>query len=328
MPIRIAAIEVGHWHSLFDAAYLKTLAKLPDVQLVGVQDPDPAMVAQRAAQLGGPSVFTDYREMLAKTKPDFVVALGRHSVMAGIAHFLLDEGYPFLMEKPMGVNAREVRGIADKAAAKKAFAAVPLFQRYHPFVSHARRMLAEGAFGPVSHFHFRSNRASSARYVSWGSPWMLDPAVAGGGCLRNIGLHGIDLFLHLTGEDAQVAGAQLSSRAFGKGVEDYAAVLLRTPGGVLGTIEVGNTFPAQGADGEWKFSGRDALLVQQGGSVRCTTAAGEQEVAEPQAEPLAVVAVRDVLARWQSGQPPATGPEDCYRAMRVVDQAYEIARQG
>ena len=26
LPVRIAAIEVGHWHSLFDAAYLKTLA--------------------------------------------------------------------------------------------------------------------------------------------------------------------------------------------------------------------------------------------------------------------------------------------------------------
>ena len=328
MSIRIAAIEVGHWHSLFDAAYLKTLARMPDVRLAGVQDPDAAMAAQRASQLGGPPVFTDYREMLAKTKPDFVVALGRHSAMAGIAHFLLDEGYPFLMEKPMGINAREVRGIADKAAAKNAFAAVPLFQRYHPFVSLARRMLADGAFGPVSHFHYRSNRGSSARYVSWGSPWMLDPVVAGGGCLRNIGLHGIDLFLYLTGEDAQVAGAQLSARALGKPVEDYAAVLLRTPGGVLGTIEVGNTFPTQGADGEWKLAGRDALLVQQGGSVRCATAAGEQEVAEPPAEPLAVIAVRDILARWQSGQPPTTGPEDCYRAMRVADQAYETARQG
>ena len=328
MSIRIAAIEVGHWHSLFDAAYLKTLARMPDVRLAGVQDPDAAMAAQRASQVGGPPVFTDYREMLAKTKPDFVVALGRHNAMAGIAHFLLDEGYPFLMEKPMGINAREVRGIADKAAATNAFAAVPLFQRYHPFVSLARRMLADGAFGPVSHFHYRSNRGSSARYVSWGSPWMLDPAVAGGGCLRNIGLHGMDLFLHLTGEDAQVTGAQLSSRALGKPVEDYAAVLLRTPGGVLGTIEVGNTFPTQGADGEWKLAGRDALLVQQGGSVRCATAAGEQEVAEPPAEPLAVIAVRDILARWQSGQPPATGPEDCYRAMRVADQAYEIARQG
>jgi predicted dehydrogenase len=247
--------------------------------------------------------------------------------MAGIAHFLLDEGYPFLMEKPMGINAREVRGIADKAAAKKTFAAVPLFQRYHPFVSQARRMLADGAFGPVSHFHFRSNRGSSARYVSWGSPWMLDPAVAGGGCLRNIGLHGIDLFLHLTGEDATVVGAQLSSRTLGKPVEDYAVVLLRTPGGVLGTIEVGNTFPGQGTDGEWKLSGRDALLVQQGGSVRRMTAAGEQEVAEPPAEPLAVIAVRDILARWQGGQPPATGPGDCYRAMKAVDEAYGLASE-
>jgi len=327
MPIRIAAIEVGHWHSLFDAAYLKSLTKMPDVQLAGIQDPDSALVAQRAAQLGGPPVFTDYREMLAKIRPDFVIALGRHSAMAGIAHFLLDEGYPFLMEKPMGINAKEVRGIADKAMDKKTFAAVPLFQRYHPFVSQARRMLADRAFGPASHFHFRSNRASSARYVSWGSPWMLDPAIAGGGCLRNIGLHGIDLFLHLTGEDARVVGAQLSSRALGKAVEDYAVVLLQTPDGVLGTIEVGNTFPGQGADGEWKLSGRDALLVQQGGSVRCMTSAGEQEVAEPPAEPLAVIALRDILARWQSGRPPATGPEDCYRAMRVVDQAYDMARR-
>ena len=327
MTIRVAAIEVGHWHSLFDAAYLKTLVKMPGVELIGIQDPDPALAAQRATQLGAPPVFADYREMLAQTRPDFVIALGRHNAMAGIAHFLLDEGYPFLMEKPMGVNAAEVRGIADKAAAKKAFAAVPLFQRYHPFVAHARRMLAGGAFGPVSHFHFRSNRASSARYVSWGSPWMLDPAVAGGGCLRNIGLHGIDLFLHLTGEDAGVAGAQLSSRALGKPVEDYATIALCTPDGVLGSIEVGNTFPGQGADGEWKLAGRDALLVQQGGSVRCMTSAGEQEVAEPPAEPLAVIAVRDILARWQGGQPPATGPEDCHRAMKVVDDAYAVARQ-
>src|SRR5688572_4918772 len=254
MPIRVAAIEVGHWHSLFDAAYLKTLARMPEVQLVGVQDCDAAMAAERAAQVGAPPVYADYREMLSSTRPDFVLALGRPSTMAGIAHFLLDEGYPFLMEKPMGLNALEVRGVADKAAAKGTFVAVPLFQRYHPFVSHARRMLADGAFGPVSHFYFRSNRPSSARYVAWGSPWMLDPAVAGGGCLRNLGTHGVDLFLLLTGGDVRVTGAQMSTQAHGHPVEDYATLLLRTPGGVLATIEVGNTFPGKGADGEWKLS--------------------------------------------------------------------------
>ncbi|MBI4205786.1 MAG: Gfo/Idh/MocA family oxidoreductase [Betaproteobacteria bacterium] len=327
MPVRIAAIEVGHWHALFDAAYLKALARMPEVRLVGLQDPDAEMAAQRASQVGGPPAYTDYREMLAKTRPDFVLALGRHSVMGEIAHFLLDEGYPFLMEKPMGVNAAEVRGVADKAAAKRAFVAVPLFQRYQPFVAHARRMLAEGAFGPVSHFYFRSNRGSSARYVAWGSPWMLDPAVAGGGCLRNIGLHGIDAFLHLLGEDAEVAGAQVSFRAHGARVEDYATLLLRTPAGVLGTIEVGNTFPGKGADAEWKLAGRDALLVQRGGSLRCTTAAGEQELAGQPPEPLPAIALRDALARWQTGQPPAIGVEDCYRAMRLVDQAYAIAKR-
>lgn len=327
MPVRIAAIEVGHWHSLFDAAYLKTLAQMPEVRLVGVQDPDAAMAAQRAAQVGGPPTFTDYREMLAATLPDFVLALGRHSAMAETAHFLLDEGYPFLMEKPMGVNAQEVRAIADKAAAKRAFVAVPLFQRYQPFVLHARRMLDEGAFGPVSHFYFRSNRGSSARYVAWGAPWMLDPAVAGGGCLRNIGLHGIDAFLHLFGDNAEVTGVQMSARAHGACVEDYATVLLRAPDGVLGTIEVGNTFPGKGADAEWKLAGRDALLVQRGASLRCTTAAGEQELAGQPAEPLPAVALRDALARWQAGQPPMTGVEDCYRAMRIVDQAYAIAKR-
>src|SRR5689334_3861964 len=326
MPLRIAAIEVGHWHSLFDAAYLKTLVKLPDVRLVGVQDPDAALAGQRAAQLGAPPVFADYRDMLAKAKPDFVIALGRHNAMAAIAHHLLDEGYPFLMEKPMGIDANEVRGIADKAAAKRAFAAVPLFQRHHPFVAHARKMLTDGAFGPLSHFHFRSNRGTSDRYVQWGAPWMLDPAIAGGGCLRNIGLHGVDLFLHLTGGEARVAGAELSSRALGKAVEDYATVVLRAPDGVLATIEVGNTYPGQGADGEWKLAGRDALLVQQGGSVRCMTEQGEQEVAEPPADPLPAIALHDILSRWRKGEPPATGPEDCWRAMRVVDEAYRAAK--
>ena len=227
----------------------------------------------------------------------------------------------------MGVNAQEVRSVADKAAAKGAFAAVPLFQRLQPFVTHARRLLAEGAFGPVSHFYFRSNRPTSARYVAWGAPWMLDPALAGGGCLRNVGMHGIDAFLHITGEDAEVTGVQLSSRAHGHGVEDYATLLLCTASGVLGTIEVGNTFPGKGGDAAWRLSGRDALLTLREGSLRCTTASGAQELTAQPPEPLATLALRDVLARWQRGEPPAAGVADCYRAARLVDQAYAIAKR-
>src|SRR5713101_9631085 len=103
---------------------------------------------------------------------------------------------------------------------------------------------------PLSHLYFRVNRPTSGRYPAWGSPWMLDPAEVGGGCLRNLGSHGLDLFLFLTGEGARVTGAQVSHAALGQRVEDYASVLLRSTSGVLGTIEVGNTVPRDATDGE------------------------------------------------------------------------------
>ena len=265
--------------------------------------------------------------MLDRTRPDFVIALGRHCDMAAVAHFLLDEGFPFLIEKPAGLNAEEVGGIAQKAASRRVFAGVPLFQRFQPFVLHARRMLSEGAFGSLSHFYFRSNRPTSARYVAWGAPWMLDPALAGGGCLRNVGLHGIDAFLHLTGEETHVTGVQLSARALGKAVEDYATVLLRTTSGVVATIEVGNTFPGKGADAEWKLAGRDALLRQRDGALQCITENGERALAADLTEPLPAFALRDALERWSRGEQPAAGLDDCYRAMRLADDAYKLARE-
>jgi len=169
MTIRIAAIEVGHWHALHDAAYLRHLVAMPDVELAAVQDSDAGLVAKRAAEVGNPPTFTDHRQMLKTVRPDFVLALGRHRQMAGIAHDLLDQEYPFLMEKPMGINAGEVEAVAAKAARLKAFVAVPLAQRYGPFATRARELLAAGRFGPLSHIYVRINRPGPARYPAWDS---------------------------------------------------------------------------------------------------------------------------------------------------------------
>lgn len=325
MTIRVAAIEVSHWHALNDAAYLRHLVAMPDVRLVGVQDSDPGLVARRAAEVGGPPTFTDHRVMLAETRPDFVVALGRHRQMAGIAHDLLDQGYPFLMEKPMGINAAEVAAVADKAARLEAFVAVPLAQRYQPFAVRARELLAAGRFGPLSHIYVRINRPGPARYPGWDCPWMLDPAEAGGGCLRNLGPHGLDMFLYLTGEEAQVTGAQVSRRAHGQRVEDYASVLLRSTGGILGTIEVGNGFPRNGTDGEWKIAGRDAILTLKDGVLKLATAEGDETIPSGDITAPYFTAVRDALDHWRRGAPPPISVHDCLRAVGLIDQAYALA---
>jgi predicted dehydrogenase len=325
MTIRVAAVEVSHWHALNDAAYLRHLIAMPDVELVAIQDSDAALVAKRAAEVGNPPTYTDYRKMLDATRPDFVVALGRHSRMAAIAHDLLDAGYPFLMEKPMGISAAEVAQVAAKAAQQKAFVAVPLAQRYGAFARRARELLAEKRFGPLSHIYVRINRPPPPRYPAWDCAWMLDPAESGGGALRNLGPHGLDMFLHLTGEEAQVTGAQLSRRAHECRVEDYASVMLRSASGILGTVEVGNCFPRDGTDGEWKIAGRDAILTMKDGVVKLATKEGDQNLTGTDLTAPYFTAVRDALDHWQKGAAPPIGVHDCLRAVRLIDQAYERA---
>jgi predicted dehydrogenase len=325
MTIRVAAVEVSHWHALNDASYLRHLIAMPDVELVGIQDPDAGLVAKRAAEVKNPPTFTDYKKMLAATRPDFVVALGRHRRMAAIAHDLLDAGYPFLMEKPMGVSFAEVEAVAAKAAKLNAFVAVPLAQRYAPFAVRARELMAAGRFGPLSHIYVRINRPGPERYKAWDCAWMLDPAEAGGGCLRNLGSHGLDMFLHLTGEEAHVTGAQLSARAHERAVEDYASVMLRSASGILGTVEVGNGFPRDGTDGEWKIAGRDAILTMKDGILKLATAKGDEMLPGTDVTAPYFTTLRDALEHWQKGAPPPISVHDCARAVRLIDQAYACA---
>lgn len=294
-----------------------------------------AIAGQLDPALGQPACFTDLDALLGEARPDFVLALGRPDRMAATAHRLLDAGLPFLMEKPMGRNAAEVTAIADRAEAQNGFAAVPLFQRYQPFVTTARSMIAQGRFGPLSHLHLRNIRPTSQRYADWGAGWMLDPVVAGGGCLRNVGLHGLDLFCHILGEDAAVTGCALSTRALGQPVEDYALVTLRSASGVLGTVEVGNTFPYNGppnpadgyrrADQAMRLAGRDALLTAADGALRTVTANAQESAPAAPAEPPPFAMLRDTLACWRAGQPPVASARDCAQAMTLADQAYAMA---
>lgn len=331
MTIRIAATEVSHWHALEDAAYLRHLHKMDDVEIVALQDPDTVLAEKKGAEVGSPTIYGDHRTMLQETKPDFVLALGRHSAMAEIAHYLLDNDFPFLMEKPLGINANEVLGVAEKAEQKGAFAAVPLFQRYAPYVETVQTMMAEESFGPISHIQFRGNRPTSERYPQWGADWMLDPAQSGGGCLRNLGTHGIDMFMHLTGEDADVIAAQMSNRALGQEVEDYAAVHLRSKSGILGAMEFGNVFPysgpdrSVGADGGFTICGRDASLSFGAGTIRVISEDGLEVINVEPSGPPAARMLRETLERWQAGDPPLVSVRECYRAQRLIDQAYEIA---
>jgi hypothetical protein len=108
-------------------------------------------------------------------------------------------------------------------------------------------------------------------------------------------------------------------------VEDYASVLLRTRSACWGTIEVGNTFPRDGTDGEWKIAWRDGILVRRRRATpelrRAVTSACPARRRSPFTSPPS--ATRSITGAPRRA--PAHQRARLVRVMRLVDRAYELA---
>jgi predicted dehydrogenase len=119
--MKLVFIGASHWHL---PLYLDPALEVPGAQVVGISDPDPGLVASLSEKLGCVG-NTDFRALCRETKPDFVFALG-HSDMVEEAHFRIEEGIPFALEKPCGLNAQDVAALAALEARRGSFSSVPL----------------------------------------------------------------------------------------------------------------------------------------------------------------------------------------------------------
>lgn len=326
-PQRVAVIGVDHYHATSTPNYLRILQS-EKVDILGVHAPDDAIAAKWAGEYHS-TPYTDYRAMIEKTKPEFIVALGKHVAMPAEFRFLVDTGIPFLMEKPWGIDDKTVNELADLAEAKHAWACVPMPFRYSMFAETALEMRQRNELGTISHMLFRFNQPGVQRYVDLGSPWMLSKADAGGGALINLGIHGIDLFRYLTSEEPQVVSAVTSHALHKREVEDYAHVTLKTPSGIVFLNEASYTYPGSGGDQERKLSAQKMFL-------RATTTGGEgvQIVGpgrdETRRAPEGYLSgwprvVHECLDRIGRGEPPPASARDCARAVSLIFDAYRMA---
>jgi predicted dehydrogenase len=326
-PQRVAVIGAGHYHATLAPYYLRILQN-EKLDIVGVHDPDRRIAEDRAKRCGS-TPYTDYRAMIEKTKPEFVLSLGRHVNMPAAFRFLVDTGIPFLAEKPWGVDDKTVNELAEYAEKKKAWATAPMSMRYSWWAETARKMVQRGELGTISHMLVRFNQPGIQRYIDEGNSWMLAKAEAGGGALLNLGFHGFDLCRYITGEEPKVVSAVTSHSIWKREVEDYAFVTLRTPSGMVFLNEASYTFPTNGSDIERKIAAAKAL-------VRATTTGGDGvEIIGPgrnetlQAPPGYIGSwpgvVADCLNRIGRGEPPPATVRDCARAVSLTFDAYRMA---
>jgi predicted dehydrogenase len=299
---------------------------LPGLTLAGIADPDPV----RAAALGARyscAFDRDFRALCRREKPDFVFALGRHADMPDQAEFLIAEGIPFALEKPCGVNVEQVQGIAALAAARGAFCAVPLVFRNGDFFRLLQDMAAED--GGVQHMAFRFIAGFAQRYIDAGCGWNLDPALAGGGCMLNLGVHFIDIVQTLWGEAARPTSAHFSNAAWGHAVEDYGNIAFAGPGGAIAQVETGYLYPAPTSNFDLHFAlrtPRHYVVVQDPETVLVTANDGARRVIRTHTTNVGQYPpfVADVLDRARRGAPPLAGLEAMLPVMRLAEAGYAL----
>ncbi len=323
--MKVCFIDVTHWHA---PSYYRTLRELTGVAALTARNP---RTGKDVADGLGAKFYEDYREMVRQEHPDFVFALGRHCEMAETARFLLEEGVPFAMEKPMGLNLQEVEGLIHLARTKAAFVAVPFSIRLSPWVRRVREM--EGDNADFRHASFRFMSGHVSRYYQNDNPWNLKLAEAGGGCLINIGIHLPDLYLHLTGKKVNRVYAQTSNESFGEEVEDFAQVSIETEDGSVCAIESAYVhagspwtprveFSLHSRNRQYHSEGKDRLVwfekKGQGGALEGAL----------DNSPFYPAFVADTIDALKNDRPPVAGIEDNVAALRIVDAAYRSAALG
>jgi predicted dehydrogenase len=153
---------------------------------------------------------------------------------------------------------------------------------------------------------------------------MLDPRQSGGGALRNLGVHGVDAFLTLAGDQAVRVEHAAFHSIFGEAVEDYACVVLRAADGMPGVIEAGYTHPDTSGSYQWRINARHCALVDTGARLIATPDRALDPAAYVPSSQRYSRFVADTLARVTDGRPPAVSLQEFARATEIVDQAYRF----
>ena len=325
MALKVCFIDVTHWHA---PLFCPTLQQTVGIAAVSARNP---LTGRDVAAGLGSRFYADWRDMLRKERPDFVFALGRHCDMAETARFLIEAGIPFAMEKPMGLNLQQVAELAELAARKQAFVAVPFSIRLSPWVRKIREL--EGPAADFSYATFRFHAGPARRYHQNDNVWNLKRDEAGGGCLINVGIHFPDLYLYMTGKKPKSVYAVTRNDVWGEEVEDFALLTVEMQDGALCIIESAYVhamtprapsieFSLHSKRHQFRSLGPDNMLwVDRQGE--------HHDFQGPQGNSAMYPAfVIDTLDALQSGRPPVAGIEDNLAALRIVDGAYRSAAQG
>ena len=251
--LRVAIIGQGRsGRNIHGAFYLSDANTLFEVAYV--VDADEHRRALAADDFPNAVILSDYRELFACEEIDLVVNASYSEMHYPISKELLEHGFNVLCEKPFGRNREECETLMRIAKEKNCVLAVFHNTQEAPFYLHALETIRSGKLGEIKQISIFYN--GFARRWDWQT---LQKKLAGS--VYNTGPHPIAMALGFLDFDAdtRVAFSKLDLALTSGDAEDYAKIILSTPGKPVIDLEISSidayndfTLKIQGTRGTFK----------------------------------------------------------------------------
>jgi len=137
----------------------------------------------------GCNFYTDYKELMEKEKPDFVLSTLPTFLHEEVAVYCLNHGAHVFSEKPMARTQEQCKNMAKAAEVNGKKLMIGQCLRFDPACAKVKEYIEKQTFGKAYRAEF--SRYSQLPIWSWNN-WLLKPDM-GGGCVMDMDVHDVHL---------------------------------------------------------------------------------------------------------------------------------------
>jgi len=276
---------------------------------------------------------------LLKTDIDAVVVAAYVKVAAEYVICALNSGKHVFCEKPPSMNAMQLREVIEVEKRTGKVLKYGFNHRYHYSVMEAKKIIDSGELGKLLWMRGVYGKAGS---IDFHDNWRNYKEYSGGGILLDQGIHMLDLFRYLSGNEFNILSSHLTTSYWDVEAEDNAFLMLESSNGVAATLHSSAT--------QWKhkflleMSFEDGYLNLDGILSSTRSYAPEklisgmrefEDVTFAMGKPKETVTYFEYDHSWEfelnefinaiyNGASVINGTsQDAYRIMQMIDQVYE-----
>lgn len=264
-PVRLGIIGCG---VIGSGTHLPTATQSPLFEVVAVADLIEERVKAAAEKFGIDTIYDSGARLLEDERIEAVILGMPTGVRTPLAFEALAKGKHVLLEKPVAINADQVRELISARGDRVVGCCSPRY-RMQPSAHAAAECVAGGALGDLRVVRARAVIAAGAAPKNTPPPWRVSRTLNGGGILVNWGCYDLDYLMGITGyrlkpksvlAQAWPLAPHLSARvAPGSDAENHFIALIRCEDGAVISFERGE-FVSAATDEAWQILGSKGSL--------------------------------------------------------------------